>query len=151
MLLRFDPFREFDRLTQAPWGQPNGHHRSFLPMDAFRRGEEFVLAFDLPGVDPSTIEATVEKNVLTVKAERRWARGEGDEVLVSERPQGSFTRQVFLSEALDTAKVNAQYANGVLTVTIPVADAAKPRRVEIAVGEDSAPQAINAQSTSTAA
>ena len=149
MLLRFDPFRELDRLTQAPWGQPS-QHRSFLPMDAWRRGEEFVLTFDLPGVDPATIEATVAKNVLSVKAERRWARGEGDEVLVSERPQGTFTRQVFLSEALDTAAVKAEYANGVLTVTIPVAEAAKPRRVEIAVGEGATPQAIDAQSTTAA-
>lgn len=145
MLLRFDPFRELDRLTQAPWGA-NGH-RSFLPMDAYRHGDQFVLAFDLPGVDPATIEATVEKNVLAVKAERRWSRGEGTEVLVSERPQGSFTRQVFLSEALDTAALKAEYANGVLTVTIPVAEAAKPRRVEISVGEGATPQAIDAQST----
>jgi len=87
-------------------------------MDAYRHGDQFLVHFDLPGADPSSIELTVEKNVLTVKAERRWQRGEGDEVLVAERPQGSFTRQLFLGETLDTDHIDANYENGVLTLTI---------------------------------
>ena len=128
MLMRFDPFREFERLSQQAWGQ---NRFSVLPMDAYRHGDQFLVHFDLPGADPSSIELTVEKNVLTVKAERRWQRGEGDEVLVAERPQGSFTRQLFLGETLDTDSINASYEDGVLTLTIPVAEQAKPRKVEI--------------------
>jgi len=146
VLMRFDPFRELDRLTQQTWGQ----QRSVLPMDAFRRGDEFVVSFDLPGVDPDSIELTVEKNVLTVKAERPWARTEGDEVLISERHHGSFTRQLFLSESLDTDHIRATCEQGVLTVSIPVAEKAKPRRVEIGGGDDQ-PAAVEATSTTTAA
>jgi HSP20 family protein len=100
-------------------------------MDAYRRGDEFVVHFDLPGVRPDTIEISVEKNVLTVKAERQWSEEQADEVLVSERPQGSFSRQLFLGDGLDTDRIQASYQDGVLTLTIPVAERAKPRRVEI--------------------
>ncbi len=127
MLMRFDPFRELDRLTQATWGQ----NRSTMAMDAYRRNGEFVVNFDLPGVDPGTIDLTVEKNVLTVTAERRWQLADDVDVVVAERPQGSFARQLFLGETLDTDRIQAQYDQGVLSVTIPVAEAAKPRRVEI--------------------
>ncbi len=129
MLMRFDPFRELDRLTQFSVPQ-----RPALPIDAVRRGDEFVLAFDLPGVDPGSIDLTVEKNVLTVRAERHWERTEGDEVLMSERHHGSLTRQLFLSEGLDTETIRASYEHGVLRVTIPVAERAKPRKVEIEAG-----------------
>ena len=128
MLMRFDPFREFEQLSQKAWGQ---NRWSVLPMDAYRHGDQFMVHFDLPGADPSSIELTVEKNVLTVKAERRWQRGEGDEILVAERPQGSFSRQLFLGETLDTDNIQANYENGVLSLTIPVAERAKPRKVEI--------------------
>ena len=135
MLMRFDPFREIDRLTQQVWGQPWGSTRpAAMPMDAYRQGDQFVVHFDLPGVQPSSIDLTVEKNVLTVSAQRAWQPAEGDQVLASERPQGNFSRQLFLGENLDTEQVSASYDNGVLTVTVPVADQAKPRKVEIQSG-----------------
>ena len=129
MLMRFDPFRELDRLTSQAFApqRPVG-----LAMDAYRHGDRFIVHFDLPGVDPSTIEMTVEKNVLTVRAERSWHRQEDAEVLIAERPQGTFTRQLFLGESLDVDRIEATYDNGVLTVTIPVAEAAKPRKVQVA-------------------
>ena len=134
MLMRSDPFREFDRLTQPVFGGNASRTPAAVPMDAYRQGERFVVHFDLPGVDPDSVELTVEKNVLTVKAERKPASGEGAEVLVSERPQGRFTRQLFLGENLDTDAVTADYDRGVLTLTVPVAERAKARRVEIASG-----------------
>lgn len=130
MVMRFDPFRELDRLTQDVW-QQNNRRATAMPIDAYRSGDRFLVHFDLPGVDPSTIELTVEKNVLTVRAERSPSWGDDVELVVAERPQGSFTRQLFLGETLDTNRVEASYDAGVLTVSIPVAEAAKPRRVEI--------------------
>jgi len=132
MLIRSDPFREFDRFAQKVLGQ--GASPSVMPMDAYRHGEQFVAHFDLPGVDASSIDLTVEKNVLTVSARRQWQPAEGDQVLASERPQGSFTRQLFLGESLDTERIEAGYDKGVLTVTVPVAEQAKPRKVEITSG-----------------
>ncbi len=144
MLMRFDPFREldrqFDRLSQRNWGA------GVMPIDAYRRGDEFYVHFDLPGVDPASVDLEVEKNVLTVKAERSWEPKEGDEVVVSERPRGTFTRQLFLGETLDTDRIDASYDHGVLTVRIPVAEAAKPRKVSIG-SSSNAPEAINAAST----
>jgi HSP20 family protein len=128
MLMRSDPFREFDRLTDQLWG--NGK-LPVMPMDAYKQGDHFVVHFDLPGVDTSSIDLTVEKNVLTVSAERSWQRDEGLDVIAAERPQGRFSRQLFLGEGLDVDHVEARYDNGVLTVTIPVAEQAKPRKVEI--------------------
>jgi HSP20 family protein len=144
MLMRFDPFRELDRVTQQLW---SGARPPVMPMDAYRHGEEFVVQFDLPGVDPDSIDLTVEKNVLTVSAQRSWQPQEGDQVVASERPQGSFSRQLFLGESLDTEHISAGYANGVLTVTIPVAEAAKPRKVEITSGGNG--KAIPAQASAT--
>lgn len=134
MLMRFDPFRELDRLTQSPWGGS----RPVMPMDAYRRNGNFVVHFDLPGVDPASIDLTVEKNVLTVTAERRFAKQEGDEITVSERPQGRFSRQLFLGESLDPDGISANYDQGVLTLQIPVAERAKPRKVEISAGSPEA-------------
>ena len=143
MLMRFDPLRELDRLVQ----QTNaGDRLPVMPMDAYRHEDRFLVHFDVPGVDPSSIELTVEKDVLTVSAERRWQPAEGDEVLVAERPQGSFSRQLFLGEGLDADGIEANYDNGVLTVTIPVAERAKPRRVEISSGGSKA-RAIKADSS----
>jgi len=132
MLMRFDPFRELDRLTQSLGGitRPGP-----MPMDAYRHGDEFVVHFDLPGLDPSSIELTVEQNVLSVSGERSWQPANDVEVIASERPQGKFTRQLFLGESLDADKVAAKYEHGVLTLTIPVSERAKPRRVEIS-GQD---------------
>ena len=101
------------------------------------RRTSFVVHFDLPGVDPSSIDLTVEKNVLSVCAERRWEATEDVQIVASERPQGTFNRQLFLGEGLDADRVEASYDNGVLTVTIPVAEQAKPRKIEITAGEDS--------------
>lgn len=141
MLVRFDPFRELDRLTQS-WA---GSRSSVMPLDAYRRGDRFLVHFDVPGIDPESLELTVEKNVLSVRAERRWQRDEGDEVLVSERPQGSFSRQLFLGEGLDADNIVTSYDNGVLTVTVPVAEQAKPRKVAISSGGGG--EAIEASST----
>ncbi len=132
MLMRFDPFREMDRIAQMATEAAQAP-RSF-PLDAFRRGDQFLVQFDLPGVDASTIDLTVERNVLTVRAERRFERQEGDEIVVSERPQGVFTRQLFLGDTLDGQRITASYQYGVLTLTIPVAEQAKPRKVEITAG-----------------
>ena len=131
MLMRFDPFRELDRLAEQTWG---GGRSPTMPMDAYRRGDHFVVHFDLPGVDPASIDLTVEKNVLTVSAERHWERSEGAEVVVSERPQGSFSRQLFLGEGLNPDGIEANYEAGVLTVQVPVAEQAKPRKVQVTSG-----------------
>ena len=131
-VMRFDPFRDFDRLVAEQMFSAGlrGAPRS-VPMDAYRRGEQFLVHLDLPGVDPDAIELTVEQNVLTIKAERRFEPVEGDELVITERPQGTFTRQLMLGESLDTDSLEADYDQGVLTLRIPVAEAAKPRRVEI--------------------
>jgi HSP20 family protein len=135
MLMRTDPFRQFDRFAQqllgtttpGTWSQP-----AAMPMDAYRAGDEFVVCFDLPGVTPDAIELDIERNVLTVKAERRPLPGGGDvRMQVSERPLGVFSRQLFLGDTLDTDHIAANYEGGVLTLRIPIAEKAKPRRVEI--------------------
>ena len=129
-VMRFDPFRDFDRISEQIAGQLRGAPRS-VPIDVYQRGDQFYIHLDLPGVDPNAIELTVEQNVLTIKAERRFELREGDEILVSERPQGSFTRQLMLAESLESDKLEANYDGGVLTITIPVAEHAKPRRVQV--------------------
>ena len=142
MLMRTDPFRELDRLTQQFFGQNGTWSRpAVMPMDAYRHGEQFVVHFDLPGVDPSSIDLNVEHSVLTVKAERVPAYGEDVELQVSERPRGVFSRQLFLGDTLDTDRVEAHYNDGVLTLRIPIAEKAKPRKIEITGG--SAPKEIN--------
>ena len=144
MLMRTDPFRELDRLTQQAFG--TRARPSMMPMDAYRRGDQFVVVFDLPGVDPSSIDLTVEKDLLTVSAERQWQRADDQEVVASERPHGSFSRQLFLGEGLDSGRAEASYQHGVLTVTLPVAEEAKPRKVQITSGGDRS-KAIDTQST----
>ena len=131
MLMRFDPFRELDQMTQQMLRQTT---RPGAPMDAYRHGDEFVVQFDFPGVDPGSIDLTVEKNVLNVSATRQRTIADGDEVLIAERPQGEFRRQLFLGEQLDTDNIQAEYDNGVLTLRLAVAEKAKPRKVEISKG-----------------
>jgi HSP20 family protein len=114
-------------------------------VDAYRRGNEFKVHFDLPGVDARFIELTVEKDLLTVRATRAWVRPEGDQIQIAERAHGDFTRQLFLGEGLDRDHIGAIYENGVLTLTIPVAEEAKPRKVEITHTQDVA-QAVTAGS-----
>jgi HSP20 family protein len=142
MLMRTDPFRELDRLTHALFG-PNGtrSHPAIMPMDAYRQEGQFIVHFDLPGVDPSLIDLNVERNVLTVKAERKPTYGEEVELQASERPRGTFSRQLFLSDTLDTDRIEASYDAGVLTLRIPVAEKAKARKIEIAGA--GAPKEIN--------
>jgi HSP20 family protein len=129
MLMRTDPFRELDRLTQQVFGSVA--RPSAMPMDAYRKGDEFFVHFDLPGIDPDSFDLTVEQNVLTVRAERPALGPDGAEMLVTERPTGTFTRQLFLGETLDTEHLEANYTAGVLTLTIPVHEAAKPRKVAV--------------------
>lgn len=135
MLMRTDPFRELDRLTQQVFGTRT--RPAPMPMDAYRSGDKYVVHFDLPGVDASTIDLTIEKNLLTVSAERESKLPEDAQVVASERPQGTFSRQLFLGESLDAERVEASYANGVLTVTIPLAEQARPRRIEVRSKESS--------------
>lgn len=135
MLMRTDPFRELDRITQqlmspGTWSQP-----SVMPMDAYREGDEYVVAFDLPGVSPDAIDIDVERNMLTVKAERRPAsKTDGVQMELSERPLGAFSRQVMLADTLDTEHIDADYDAGVLTLRIPIAERAKPRKIAIGAG-----------------
>lgn len=136
MLMRSDPFRELDRLSEQVFGTRT--RPAVMPMDAYREGDHFVVHFDLPGVDPSSIDLTVEKNVLSVAAERQWQPNEDQQVVASERPQGTFRRQLFLGEGLDVERVEASYDDGVLTITIPVAEQAKPRKVQIGAGSGNA-------------
>ena len=141
MLMRTDPFRELDRLTQQALG--TRARPTAMPMDAFREGDRFVVRFDLPGVEASSIDLTVEKNVLTVSAERQWQPSENQEIVASERPQGSFSRQLFLGEGLDAERVEASYDNGVLTVTVPVAEQAKPRKIQVNSGSNGKAKSID--------
>jgi HSP20 family protein len=146
MLMRTDPFRELDRLTQQVLGNNAGtwSRPTAMPMDAYRDGDRFVVAFDLPGVSPDAIELDVERNVLTVKAERRpIVTGDQVEMQVAERPLGVFSRQLFLGDTLDTEHIEAGYEAGVLTLRIPIAERAKPRKISIA-NTDSGHQQINA-------
>ena len=130
MLMRFDPFRDLDRLAEELTGPAARAPRTF-PMDAYRRGDHAILLFDLPGVDPQSIDLTVDQNVLTVRAERSTEREDGDEVLAAERPTGIYIRRVFLGDMLDTTQIEAEYHNGVLQLTIPVSERAKPRKIEV--------------------
>lgn len=131
MLMRFDPFREFDRVAQLLAQQAGAVRQNAMPMDAYREGNHFIAHFDLPGVDPGSIDLTVEKNVLTVRAERTWQPKGDQEIVIAERPQGTFIRQLFLGESLDAENIEASYNQGVLTLTIPITEKAKPRKVEV--------------------
>jgi HSP20 family protein len=143
MLMRTDPFRDFDRLAQQVFGTPT--RPAAMPIDAFRKGDAFVVQFDLPGIDTSSIDLTVERNVLTVHAERRREEAEGLELLIGERPQGTFSRQLFLGDTLDTDRIEAEYHDGVLTLRLPITEKAKPRRVPIQATDGGA-TAIDASS-----
>jgi HSP20 family protein len=143
MLMRTDPFRELDRLSQQVFGTSGTLARpSVMPMDAWREGDTFVVEFDLPGVSSDSIDLDVERNVVTVKAERP-GRDDNSEMIAAERPRGVFSRQLILGDNLDTNRIEAGYDRGVLTLRIPVAEQAKPRKITISdKGEER--QAINA-------
>ena len=134
MLVRTDPFRELDRLTQQLLG--TAARPAAMPMDAYRDGDTFYVHFDLPGVSTDTIDLTMEQNVLTVRAERKPAQPGGAEMIAAERPAGVFTRQVFLGDTLDAENIAADYSAGVLTLSIPVHEQAKPRSIQITGSED---------------
>jgi HSP20 family protein len=138
MLMRTDPFSDFTRLFQTRWGAASLPGHPVLPIDAYRRDDCVVVQIDLPGVDPQSIECLVEKDVLSVRAERSFGHMEGKEVLIAERPQGTFARELFLGERLDAEHVEATYDDGVVTLTIPIAESAKPRKVAITTGQQPA-------------
>ena len=133
LLVRSEPFRDFDRLFQQMMGETTRRATVLtMPMDAYRKEDQFLVQFDLPGVEASSIELTVDNNTLIVKADRKPPLvSDGVEALVAERPHGTFSRQILLGDNLDTAKIDAHYADGVLTLSIPVAEEAKPRRIEV--------------------
>jgi HSP20 family protein len=129
MLMRTDPFRELDRLAQQVLG--TAARPAAMPMDAWREDQEFVVAFDLPGVNVDAVDVDVERNVLTVRAERPGPAAEDTELIASERPQGVFSRQLILGDTLDTENVKASYEGGVLTLRIPVTEKATPRKIQV--------------------
>ena len=139
MLMRTDPFRDFDRFAQQVLG--TAARPAVMPMDAWRDGEKFIVEFDLPGVDEESLDLDVERNVLTVHASRPEL-DPGREMVSAERPRGVFSRQLFLGDTLDADKIEASYTGGVLRLTIPVAEKAKPRRIQITSEPEK--QAINA-------
>jgi HSP20 family protein len=139
MIRNADPFREFDRLTQQLMGTTN--RPVAMPMDAWREGDRFVLEFDLPGVRADSVDLDVERNVLTIRAER--VPGNGDwQMLASERPRGAFSRQLVLGDNLDLEHIDASYSDGVLRLVVPVAEKAKPRRIEVRTQEGGTPAEI---------
>lgn len=132
MLMRTDPFRELDRIAQQLVGPGTWSRPSAMAMDAYREGDEYVVAFDLPGMTAEAIDIDVERNMLTVKAERRpVTKSENVQMELSERPLGVFSRQIVLADTLDTERIKADYDAGVLTLRIPIAERAKPRKVSI--------------------
>ena len=129
MLVRFDPFRDFDRLASEVFGA--ARTPALMPMDCLRTGDQFVVRFDLPGIESDSLEVSAENNTLTVKAERRRHDPQDATYLVSERPAGTYRRQLVLGDGLATNAIKAAYHDGVLSLTIPVAEQAKPRRIEV--------------------
>jgi HSP20 family protein len=133
MAIGYDPFRELDQMAQQLLS--GGRSPRSFPMDAYRRGDDFFVHLDLPGVDPSSIDITVEGANITISAERRFHQQEGDDILVSERPQGRFSRDLRVGTRIDSDGIEADYDGGVLTLRLPVAAEAKPRRVEVRSSE----------------
>jgi HSP20 family protein len=148
MSLMSDPFAGFERLTQQVMGGRQRPHP--IPMSALRRGDQVIAYLDLPGVSHEDVDITIERNVVTIRAERRPNYQEGDEVIVDERAYGVFTRQVFLGDSLDLDKMTADYARGELCLTIPISEKAKPRRIELQTSEQE-PQQVNASASESGA
>ena len=142
VLTTYDPFaRDFDRLTRrlfTGWDGASALGRGYMPMDATRTDDEVVLHFDVPGIDPESIDVTVDRGVLSVSARRAEEHNENGRRFIRERITGTFARSVRLGDALDADKAEAAYADGVLTVRVPVAEQAKPRKVEIKTGDSKA-------------
>ncbi|MEV6431545.1 Hsp20/alpha crystallin family protein [Nocardia sp. NPDC051463] len=148
-MLRFDPFHDIDTVARQLLGESAGTTRAprFMPMDLFRAGDHYVLNADLPGVDPGSVDVSVDNGTLTLRAQRSTPSDEGVQWIASERFAGSFMRQLSLGDNVDADKISATYNNGVLSVTIPIAEKAKPRRIEIS-GSSSQPKTIEAGSSS---
>ena len=142
MLMRTDPFRDLDRLAQQLVGAGTSTRPSVMPLDAWREGDAFVLEFDLPGVQPETLDIDVERNVLTLRAERSARNGDW-EMLANERPTGLFSRQLVLGDNLDLERIEASYDAGVLRLVVPVAERAKPRKIEVSTGAGDCQGAIS--------
>ena len=142
MLMRTDPFRDFDRLAQQVLGAGTTSRPAVMPMDAWRQGDTFVIEFDLPGVQPDTVDIDVERNVLTLRAERSARNGDW-EMLANERPTGLFSRQLVLGDNLDLERIEASYDAGVLRLVVPVAERAKPRKIEVSTGAGDSQGAIS--------
>jgi HSP20 family protein len=148
MLMQTDPFRDFDTLfNRLSSRQPNG--AGVMPMDAFRRGSDVWVQIDLPGVKSENLDITVERNVLTIAAERDWQRQDGDQQYFGERYRGAFRRQIQLGDGLDLNSLEADLHDGVLTIRVPVAEQAKPRKVEVGQRQTSAPEAIETTSATS--
>ena len=142
MLMRTDPFRDLDRLAQQVFGNGTTSRPAIMPMDAWREGDTFVLEFDLPGIARDTLDIDVERNVLTIKAERPSRNGDW-EPLAAERPKGLFSRQLVLGDNLDLDRIEAAYDSGVLRLRVPVAERAKPRKVQVAMTGEQEQSAIS--------
>lgn len=131
MAMNFDPFRELDRLAGS---LVDNRSPRVMPMDLYRDGDHYVLAADMPGIDPGSVDIDVDGQLLTIRAERTLANGEGVKWIARERQSGSFLRQLNLGQGIDTERIAASYENGVLSVTIPVSEKAKPRKIEVSTG-----------------
>jgi HSP20 family protein len=152
-LMRFDPFREFDRIVEQNFPYAGRGPRS-MPMTALRRGDDFLVELDLPGVHPEDVELTVERNVVTIQARRASAREEGDEVIIDERGYGDYSRQLFLGDNLDPNEMEADLRDGVLHLRIPVSEESKPRQISLVSssdGSDASPRTVESESTRTEA
>ena len=149
MLLQNDPFRDLDVLFSRLGGRATDRPIA-MPMDAYRRGEDVWVHIDLPGVAPDSLDINVERGVLTVSADREWQREEGDQLYIAERPRGTYRRQVHLGEGLDAEHVEADLTDGVLTLRIPVAEVAKPRKISVGTAHSgrTAIDATSSESTS---
>ena len=132
MATNYGPFRELDRLAGAMFG--GGQGPRLMPMDLYRDGDTYVLNADLPGIDPGSVDIDVDGQLLTIRAERTLSNGDGVKWITRERQSGSFLRQLSLGQGIDTERISATYTNGVLSVTIPVSEQAKPRKIAVTSG-----------------
>ena len=149
-LVRSDPFREFDRFFQQAFAG-SGERMWSMPLDAYRKDDMFLVQLDVPGIAPDSVELTVDNHVLTVKATRHApTMQEGVQPVIAERPWGEFTRQILLGDNLDTNSIHAEYDAGVLTVSLPVAEHAKPRKSDVSVKDSATPVGTAQQQTAVA-
>lgn len=132
MVARFDPFQELERVSQALFGTRQGPR--MMPMDLYREGDHYILNADLPGIDPGSVDVDVDGQMLSIRAQRTMKEAEGTKWLLREREGGTFLRQITLGQDIDVEHISAHYDNGVLSVTIPVSEATKPRKIQVMAG-----------------